>query len=264
RRDEVRRDGRRDRRRRGGEGGGLHRDRDDQARRRLHRRLHRATRQDDGACGGDHLRVVRHSIGKAEGARGARDPGRHDADRDRSARGRAHHLTHAELVEVVRGTSCTTTARDDARAVVGGVGGRLAMLLLRITSPDHVVGMTSDDGFEIGVVSADTLQLVLAMALLGGIHGIVYEPLRSAIPRRLRLVLWTVFAAALGGARIVHEDGVDFAVLEPAALAVVLFVVLPGAAAALVVVLVERGSLVEPWADRRLSAGLCAAALAGS
>jgi len=184
-------------------------------------------------------------------------------------------------VEVVRGTSCTTTARDDARAVgwwvllgagsgaiagalVGGVGGRLAMLLLRITSPDHVVGMTSDDGFEIGVVSADTLQLVLAMALLGGINGIVYATLRSAIPQRLRLVLWTVFAAALGGAQIVHEDGVDFAVLEPAALAVVLFVVLPGAAAALVVVLVERGSRAEPWADRRLSAGLCAAALGGS
>ena len=184
-------------------------------------------------------------------------------------------------MEVARGTSCTTTARDDARAVgwwvllgagsgaiagalVGGVGGRLAMLLLRITSPDHVVGMTSDDGFEIGVVSADTLQLVLAMALLGGINGIVYATLRSAIPRRLRLVLWTVFAAALGGARIVHEDGVDFAVLEPTALAVVLFVVLPGAAAALVVVLVERGSRAEPWADRRLSAGLCAAAPGGS
>jgi hypothetical protein len=151
-----------------------------------------------------------------------------------------------------------------AGALVGGVGGRLAMLLLRITSPDLVVGMTSDDGFEIGVVSADTLQLVLAMALLGGINGIVYATLRSAIPQRLRLVLWTVFAAALGGAQIVHEDGVDFAVLEPAALAVVLFVVLPGAAAALVVVLVERGSRAEPWADRRLSAGLCAAALGGS
>src|SRR4029079_19057210 len=167
----------------------------------------RPARQDDGACRGDHLRVVRNRVGKTEGARGARDPGRHDADRDRSARGRAHHLTHGELVDVVRGTSCTTTARDDARAVawwvllgagsgaiagalVGGVGGRLAMLLLRITSPDLVVGMTSDDGFEIGVVS--------------------------------------------------------------------------GAAAALVVVLVERGSRVEPWADRRLSAGLCAAALAGS
>jgi len=184
-------------------------------------------------------------------------------------------------VEVARGTRSTITPRDDARAVawwvllgagsgaiagalVGGVGGRLAMLLLRVTSPDNVVGMTSDDGFEIGVVTFDTLQLVLAMALLGGINGVLYAALRGAIPARLRLPLWAVLAAALGGANIVHEDGVDFTVLEPAAVAIALFVLLPGAAAALVVVLVERGSRVEPWADRRLSAGLCAAALAGS
>jgi len=171
--------------------------------------------------------------------------------------------------------------RDDARGVawwvlvgaaagaiagflVGGIGGRIAMLLLRLTSPDAVVGMTSDNGFEIGVVTLDTLQLVLAMALLGGINGVLYAALRGAIPARLRLPLWAVLAAALGGANIVHEDGVDFTVLEPAAVAIALFVLLPGAAAALVVVLVERGSRVEPWADRRLSAGLCAAALAGS
>ena len=55
-----------------------------------------------------------------------------------------------------------------AGALVGGVGGRLAMLLLRLTSPDDVIGMTSDDGFEIGVFSFDTAQLVLAMAMLGG------------------------------------------------------------------------------------------------
>jgi len=38
-----------------------------------------------------------------------------------------------------------------AGALVGGIGGRLAMLLLRLTSPDAVTGMISDDGFEIGV-----------------------------------------------------------------------------------------------------------------
>ena len=151
-----------------------------------------------------------------------------------------------------------------AGGVVGGIGGRLAMLLLRLTSSDDVLGMTSDDGFEIGVVTFDTVQLVLAMAMLGGINGVLYAALRGAIPARLRLPLWAVLAAALGGANIVHEDGVDFTVLEPAAVAIALFVLLPGAAAALVVVLVERGSRVEPWADRRLSAGLCAAALAGS
>jgi len=150
-----------------------------------------------------------------------------------------------------------------AGALVGGVGGRLAMLLLRLTSPD-AVGMISDDGFEIGVVSLDTAQLVLAMAMLGGFNGVLYAALRGAIPTRLRLPLWSVFSAALGGANVVHEDGVDFVFLEPAALAIALFVLLPGAAAAVVVLLVERWSVVEPWLDRRLAGGLALAALAGT
>jgi hypothetical protein len=151
-----------------------------------------------------------------------------------------------------------------AGAFVGGIGGRLAMLLLRLTSPDDVLGLTSDDGFEIGVVTFDTLQLVLAMAMLGGINGVLYAACRGAIPPRARLPLWSVFAAALGGANIVHEDGVDFALLEPASLAIALFVLLPGAAAAAVVVLVERWSVVEPWSDQRLGVALGAAALAGT
>jgi hypothetical protein len=146
----------------------------------------------------------------------------------------------------------------------GGVGGRLAMLLLRLTSPDLVVGMTSDDGFEIGVVSFDTAQLVLAMAMLGGINGVLYAGLRGAIPQRLRLPLWSVLAAGLGGASVVHDDGVDFELLEPAALAIALFVLLPGAAAAVVVLLAERWMRVEPWSDRRLSIGLCIGAVAGT
>ncbi len=34
-----------------------------------------------------------------------------------------------------------------------GLGSRLAMLLLRLTSPDAVIGATSDDGFTIGKVT---------------------------------------------------------------------------------------------------------------
>ncbi len=151
-----------------------------------------------------------------------------------------------------------------AGVVVGGIGGRLAMLLLRLTSPDVVVGMTSDNGFEIGVVSTRTLDLLVATAGLGALNGVLYAAFRGALPARLRLPLWTVFAAALGGATVVDEEGVDFTLLEPAALAIGLFVLLPGAAAALVVLLVERWSRAEPWADTRLSVGICVAALLGS
>ena len=39
---------------------------------------------------------------------------------------------------------------------------------------------------------------------------------------------------------------------------------LPGVAAAVVVLLVERWSRIEPWSDRRLVVALCIAALAGT
>jgi len=151
-----------------------------------------------------------------------------------------------------------------AGLVVGGVGGRLAMLLLRLTSPELVIGATSDDGFEIGVVTTQTLGLLAGMTMLGAVNGVLYAAIRDWLPRRLRLPLWALVAAALGGARIVHEDGVDFTLLEPAALAIALFVLLPGAAAALVVLLVERWIDREPFSERRLDVFVVVAALCGT
>lgn len=171
--------------------------------------------------------------------------------------------------------------RDDARAVawwvltgaaagaiaglaIGGIGGRLAMLLLRVTSTDMVIGVTSDDGFEIGVVTTDTLNLIAGMTLFGAINGVAYAAVRDWLPRRLRLPLWVAVSAAVVGAAVVHEEGVDFTLLGPVALAIALFVALPGAAAALVVVLVERWADREPFADRRLRVVVVVAAAAGT
>jgi hypothetical protein len=151
-----------------------------------------------------------------------------------------------------------------AGLAIGGLGGRLAMLLLRLTSSDFVVGLTSDDGFEIGVVSTRTFELLLLTTAAGAVNGILYAALRGGVPARLRLPLWTAVAAAGGGAIFVHEDGIDFTLLEPVALAIALFVLLPGSAAAVVVLLVERWSGREPWGDIRLSAGLCVSALAAT
>jgi hypothetical protein len=173
------------------------------------------------------------------------------------------------------------TLRDDARAVVwsvllgagagaiagfvvGGIGGRLAMLLLRLTSSESVVGVISDDGFEIGRFSGQTLNLVGGMTMLGALNGVLYSVLRDAIPVRLRLPLWTGLAALVGGSSFVHDDGVDFTLLDPKILAIALFVALPGIAAALVVLLVERWSDATPWGSRRLTAVLIVASLAST
>lgn len=128
-----------------------------------------------------------------------------------------------------------------AGAIVGGVGGRLAMLVLRLTSDPIVIGVTSDDGFEIGRFTfGDTLGLVAAMAALGTANGALYVVVRRGIPPRLRAPLWSGFAATVGGSQFVHEDGVDFTLLGPTWLAVGAFVLLPGLAALAVVLLVER------------------------
>jgi hypothetical protein len=145
--------------------------------------------------------------------------------------------------------------------LVGGIGGRLAMLLLRLTSKDFVLGVTSDDGFEIGVVSGQTFQLLLAMTVLGALNGVLYAALRTAIPGRLRLPLWAGFAALVGGSLFVHDEGVDFTLISPVLLAIALFVLLPGVAAALVVLLVERWGREVAWRDRRLTVLVVAASL---
>ncbi|MEJ7567692.1 MAG: hypothetical protein WKF41_05435 [Gaiellaceae bacterium] len=145
--------------------------------------------------------------------------------------------------------------------LVGGIGGRLAMLLLRLTSSDLVLGVTSDDGFEIGVISLQTFNLLFAMTALGAMNGVLYAAVRTVIPSRLRLPLWVGFAALVGGFGFVHGDGVDFTLISPALLAIALFVLLPGVAAALVVLLVERWDGDGAWRDRRLTVLVVVASL---
>jgi hypothetical protein len=135
-----------------------------------------------------------------------------------------------------------------AGALVGGIGGRLAMLILRLTTPDLPVGLISDDGFEIGTFDLGaSFGLYAAMAALGAGFGLLYAALRGLLPRRGRIVLFGLFGAALGGASVVHTDGVDFTLLEPRWLAVASFVVLPGVAAAAIAALAERADAWTPW-----------------
>ena len=128
-----------------------------------------------------------------------------------------------------------------AGLVVGGLGGRVVMLALRLLSDPIVIGATSDDGFEIGRFTlGGSFQLAGAMAAAGAANGILYVVLRDAIPERARAPLWSLFAASVGGSQFVHADGIDFTLLDPLWLAVLSFVLLPGLAALVVVLLAER------------------------
>jgi hypothetical protein len=103
------------------------------------------------------------------------------------------------------------------------------MRILFLTSDDTVKGLTSDDGFEIGRFSlADTVGLVLLTAALGVIAALLYlvaRPFVISLGPAVTPVM-AVFYGVIGGALMVHTDGVDFTRLEPAALAIAMFVAL--------------------------------------
>lgn len=124
--------------------------------------------------------------------------------------------------------------------VVGGIGGRLAMLLLRLTSSDGIRGIRSDDDFVIGRFTTETLFLLGAATLLGATLAVGYLAVRRWLPGRHRPLQAAIFLGLVGGAFVIHPDGVDFTLLDPLWLAVALFVVLPAGFGWWMAAVVER------------------------
>lgn len=114
--------------------------------------------------------------------------------------------------------------------LVGGVGGRLAMLALRVLSPDSVRGVISDDGFLIGPVTLfGTYNLLALGAALGVIGASAYRWVDHWLigPGWFRQVTTALGAGAVVGSSLVHTDGVDFQLLRPLWLAIAFFVLIP-------------------------------------
>jgi hypothetical protein len=131
-----------------------------------------------------------------------------------------------------------------AGLLVGGVGGRLAMLILRLTSTPAVRGLESDDGFVIGRISGATLFLLILTGVLGAIGGLVYLAVRSWIAARWRAAVAALVVGAIGGGAVIDPVGLDFTVLGPLPLAIAMFLALPAA----------YGALMSVWVERRLGA----------
>ena len=135
-----------------------------------------------------------------------------------------------------------------AGALIGGVGGRLAMLLLRVTSDSSLIGMTTDDGFRTGSFTTDTFFLLAVTAIGGAGLGVAYVGARRWLPRGHRPAVAAVMLGAIGGALIIDPDGLDFTVLDPLWLAVAMFIALPAAFGAALARGVEQ---LIPWASDR-------------
>ncbi len=133
--------------------------------------------------------------------------------------------------------------------LVGGVGGRLAMFVLRVTSSDSVVGVQSDDDFTIGEISSASFFLLAVTALLGIMVGVAVVVARSQLPGAWGASLIVAAAGTAGAAAIIKPDGVDFNLLSPLWAACLMFTVIPLLAAALMVWFVRRWR-VWWWQDR--------------
>lgn len=131
-----------------------------------------------------------------------------------------------------------------------GLLGRLAMRLIAARNPD-AAGLTSDDGFVIGQVTfGGSLNFAVFGLLVGALGGAVYLALRDLRvgPSRFRLLSISLAPAVVVLAMVVHRDGVDFTVLEPMSLSLLLFLAVIWGFTTSLALLAERWLSPEgPW-----------------
>ncbi|WP_157598323.1 hypothetical protein [Phycicoccus sp. Root101] len=155
-----------------------------------------------------------------------------------------------ELIEVLR---VVMVAGIGWGLVCAGLVGRLAMFVLRLTSPTSVRGVVSDDGFVIGRF---TLSGTYNLAVVGAAVGVIGAAAYLAVAPWLIGPLWfrrftvAVTSAAIGGAATIHRDGIDFQALEPQALAIALFILLPLVFGLGLSVTIDRVARRDSWTRR--------------
>jgi hypothetical protein len=108
--------------------------------------------------------------------------------------------------------------------LVGGVGGRLAMFVLRLTSAPSLRGIETDDGFTIGVFSTATLFLLGVTSALGILGGLLYLIARGWFRSGWRVPAMGLFFGTVGSAGVIRPGGRDFTLLSPLPLAIAMFV----------------------------------------
>jgi hypothetical protein len=155
-----------------------------------------------------------------------------------------------ELRELLR---IAVVAGVSVGILVIGPGSRLAMFVLRVTSPGSVVGMESDDGFEIGRFtlsgSYQLLALGAAVGVIGALGYIAVAPWLIG-PGWFRRFTVGLTAGALVGSMVIVPGGIDFTFLEPTWLAVALFVGLPVVSGILLTLAVDLVATPESWTGR--------------
>lgn len=182
--------------------------------------------------------------------------GRARSSADRRSRSIVATLPTAEQYprDVAAGLRLLVVAGIPIGVVVAGVGSRLAMLLLRLTSPQSVRGVQSDDDFTIGKVTlGGTYNLLVLGAAVGIIGAAAYQWVRPWLlgPWWFRRLTTALGSGVVVGSLLLHSDGIDFHVLKPTWLAIGLFVALPTLFGLAIGPAVDRVGRPGSWTARR-------------
>lgn len=157
---------------------------------------------------------------------------------------------HAAMVAALRTTIVTVVAGGASGLVAGGILGRLGMRLLALTSPSIAQGRLTDDAARVGQFTpGGSAGLALGLAAAGAVLAPAYLLMRRVLPasRAMRVGGSALLTGAVGGALLVHDHpSFDYSILEPAWLAVLLFVAVPATYGALLAYLVESFTRPDP------------------
>ena len=138
-----------------------------------------------------------------------------------------------------------------AGLLVGGIGGRLFMFALAQLNPEDS-GVRTDDDVPIGQFTLDgTLNLLVITTVIGMIGGLIFLALRGLRfgPPWFRVLSMPIGATLVVGSMLVHSDGVDFTLLQPVELGVVMTLAVPFLYTLLVAALADRwlGDAPSVW-----------------
>ena len=140
--------------------------------------------------------------------------------------GDAHERFVGYLLRLSKPVASSIAPGFIAGLIAGGVGSRIAMRVMAVTSNASVQGIKTDFGATVGEITPDgTLFLLLAGCVIGILGGLIFLAVGRWLPGKgwLRGLLFGGLLLAVFGRLIIDPENRDFVFLDPAALAIGMF-----------------------------------------
>jgi hypothetical protein len=127
--------------------------------------------------------------------------------------------------EVFRGGLAGTVAS----VLFLGIGARVVMRISALLNPEAEGAVTENENVVGEITVAGTLELIIFIGILGGlVVGLVWVVVREWLPAdpKARALLAALLTLVAGSVAVISADNPDFALLDPPALHLALFVAL--------------------------------------